>query len=91
MLNISLRCLSDILDSSMKNSLFSNLPPFNGVIWFSGVEVLEFFVYIGYLASIRCRIGKDLFPICSLPFCPIVSALSYIDAFQFYEDPIVNT
>ena len=27
-----------------------------------------FFVYIGYKLSIECRIGKDFFPICRLPF-----------------------
>ena len=35
--------------SSVENSLFSSITHFfNGVIWFSGVQLLEFFVYIGY-------------------------------------------
>jgi hypothetical protein len=42
------RCFSPILYSSVQNSLFISVPHFNGVIWFSGVQLLEFFVYIGY-------------------------------------------
>jgi hypothetical protein len=41
------RCFSAIQYSSGENSL-SLSPIFNGVIWFSGVHLLEFFIYIGY-------------------------------------------
>ena len=43
-------CFSDIRYSSVENTLFSSVcsPIFNGVIWFSGVQLLEFFIYIGY-------------------------------------------
>jgi hypothetical protein len=37
-------------------------PIFNRVIWFSGVKLLEFFVYFEYYLPIRCRVGKDSFP-----------------------------
>ena len=33
------------------------------------------FVYIEYDPTVRIRIGKDLFPICWLLFCPINSVL----------------
>ena len=60
-------------------------------IWFSGVQLLEFFVYIGYQPSIRCRISKDLFAICSLPFWLIDSVLGITEALQFYEVPFVDS
>ena len=43
-------CFSDIRYSSVENTLFSSVcsPIFNEVIWFSGVQLLEFFIYIGY-------------------------------------------
>jgi hypothetical protein len=65
-------------------------PIFNRVIWLSELYLLEFFVYIGNKPSLRCRIGKDLFPICVLLFCPIDSALDLTEAFQSYEAPFVN-
>jgi hypothetical protein len=41
------RCFSAIQDSSGENSLFSSDPHFlNGIILFSGVHLLEFFIYI---------------------------------------------
>jgi hypothetical protein len=43
-------------------------PIFNGFICFSGVHLLEFFIYIGYYSPIGFKIGKDPFPICSRPF-----------------------
>jgi hypothetical protein len=66
-------------------------PIFNRVIWFSGVQLFEFFVYIGYQPAIGLRISKDLFPICWLPFCLIDSVLCLTEAFQFYEIPFVNS
>ena len=43
------RCFSAIWYSSVENSLFSSVSHFlNRVIWFSGVQLLELFVYIGY-------------------------------------------
>ena len=39
-------------------------PIFNGVIWFSVVHLLDFFIYIGYQSPLWFRIGKDPFPIC---------------------------
>jgi hypothetical protein len=60
---------------------------FNRVIWFSGVKLLEFFIYIGYQPPIGFRIGKDLFPICYLVFSPIDSVLCLTEALQFYEVP----
>jgi hypothetical protein len=55
------------------NSVWVLFPIFNMVIWFSGLQLLELF---GYYPSIRCRIGKGLFPICWLPFCPIGKGLT---------------
>jgi hypothetical protein len=43
------RGFSAIWYSSVENSLFSSGPHFlNGVIYISGVQLLELFVYIGY-------------------------------------------
>ena len=42
------RCFSAIRYSSVKDSLFGSVPHFNWVIWISGVQLLELFVYIGY-------------------------------------------
>jgi hypothetical protein len=43
------RCFSAIQYSSVENSLFSSVPHFlNRIIWFSGVQLLEFFIYIIY-------------------------------------------
>jgi hypothetical protein len=42
------KCFSAIHDSSLENSLFSSVPLFNRVIWFSGVQLLGFFVYFAY-------------------------------------------
>jgi hypothetical protein len=66
-------------------------PIFNKVIWFSGVQLHEFFVYIEYDPTVRIRIGKDLFPICWLLFCPINSVLCLTEALQFYEVPFVDS
>jgi hypothetical protein len=66
-------------------------PSFNRIIYFSGVELLEFFAYIGHEASIRLRIIKDLFPICWLPFCLIDSVLCLTEALQFSEVPFVHS
>ena len=66
-------------------------PIFNRVIWFSRVLLLEFFAYIGYYFTTRCRICKDLFPICCLPFCLIDSVLCLTEALQFYVVPFVNS
>jgi hypothetical protein len=46
----SFMCFSSIWYSSVKNSLFSFVctPFLNGVICLSGVQLLEFFIYIGY-------------------------------------------
>jgi hypothetical protein len=46
------------------------------------------FLYMLYMLSIEYRIGKDLFPICCWPFCPIGSVLCLTEALQFYEVPI---
>jgi hypothetical protein len=42
------RCFSAILYSLVESSLFSSVPFFNRVIWFSGVQLLEFLIYIVY-------------------------------------------
>jgi hypothetical protein len=43
------RCFSAMCYSSVENSLFSSVPHFfYRVIWFSGVKLLEFFVYIEF-------------------------------------------
>ena len=39
-----------------------------GLFEFFGVQLHELFVYIGYQYPIRFKIGKNLFPICQLPF-----------------------
>ena len=36
---------------------------------------LKFFVYLGYKLSVGCSVGKELFPICWLLFCPFESVL----------------
>ena len=59
---------------------------FNRVIWITEVYLLEFFVYIRYYPSIGYRIGKNHFPICWLPFCPIDSALCLTDTLPFFFD-----
>ena len=51
-------------------------PIFNRVIWFSGVQLLEFFIYIGYQLPIGLKIAKDLFTICWLPFYLIDSVFA---------------
>jgi hypothetical protein len=64
------RWFSAIWYCSVENSYFSFVPHFkNSAILFSGVYLLEFFVYIGYYPSTGCRVGKDLFPFSWLPFC----------------------
>ena len=49
MLNISLGASQPFIIPQLRNlclALF--VPQFNGVIWFSGVQLLDFFIYIGY-------------------------------------------
>jgi hypothetical protein len=84
------RCFSAIWYSSVDNSL-ALYPFFNRVIWFSGVQLLEFFVYIRYSFPIRFRFGKDPFPICWCPFCFIDSVFCFKEALQFYEVPFVDS
>ena len=50
-------------------------PIYKRDIWLSGVYLLEFFVYLGYKPSVRWSVGKDLFLICWLLFCPFVVIL----------------
>ena len=86
------RCFSAIQYSSVEN-FFVQLclyPIFNGVIWFSGVQLLEFFIYIGSQSPIRFRIDKDLFQICLLPFCLTNSILCLTEAQQFHQVSFVN-
>ena len=66
-------------------------PIFNGVIWFSVVHLLDFFIYIGYQSPLWFRIGKDPFPICWLPCCPIDGVCCLTEALQFHEVPFVNS
>ena len=66
-------------------------PIFNRVIWFSGVQLLEFFLYTEYHPPIGFRIDKDLFPICWWHFCLIDSVLCLTEALQFYEVPFDNS
>jgi hypothetical protein len=66
-------------------------PVFNSVIWFSGVLLIEFFVYIGYYPCVGFRIGKDLFLISWLLFGLIDSVLCLTEALQFYEVPFVDS
>ena len=63
----------------------------NGVVWFSGVHLLEFFIYIGYLSPIWFRIGKDPFLMCWWPSCLIDSVFCFREALQFYEVPFVDS
>jgi hypothetical protein len=67
MLNIFLGASEPFKFPQLRTVCLTLYPILNRVIWLSGVYLLEFFVYIGYWHSIRCRIGKDLFPICRLP------------------------
>jgi hypothetical protein len=86
------RCFSSIRYSSVENSLFRSVPHFLMELFdFSGVQLLEFFVNIGYPSPIRFRIGKDPFPICWWPFCLVDSIFCLTEALQFYEVPFVDS
>jgi hypothetical protein len=62
-----------------------------GLFDFSGVQLLQFIVYIGYDSPIGFRIGKDPFPIYWWPFCVIDSVFCLTEALKFYEVPFVNS
>ena len=68
-------CFSAIRYSSGENSFLALYPIFKGDIWLSGVYLLQFFVYLEYKPSVGCSVGKDLFPICWLPFCLLDSVI----------------
>jgi hypothetical protein len=67
-------CFSTIQVSSVGNSLFSSVPQFL-IGLFDCLESNFLSSFIGYQPFIGCKIGKDLFPICWLPFYPIDSAV----------------
>ena len=75
MLNISLGASQPFGTPQLRIVCLALYPIFNRVICFSGVYLLEFFVYT------RCWIDKELFPICWLPFCPIESVFCLIEAY----------
>jgi len=86
------RCFSAIWHSSAVNSLFSSELHFSKGLFVSlRSNFYGFFVYFGYKPSISCKIGKDLFPICWLLFCPNHSVLCLTEALQFYEIPFVHS
>jgi len=85
------RCFSVLWYSLAVNSLFRSESYFKRVICLPAVQLREFLVYFGCKPSVSCRIGKDLFPIWWLPFCPDNSVLCLTVALQFYEIPFVNS
>ena len=84
------RCFSTIQVSSVGNSLFCL-----GSHFLIGLfDCLAFnFLSSLYILDIspQCRIGKGLFPISCLLFCPINSVLCLTEAWQFYEVPFVDS
>jgi hypothetical protein len=40
--------------------------------------------------SIRCEVGKGLFPFYKLPFCLLDGVLCPTEAFQFHEEPFTS-
>jgi hypothetical protein len=73
--------------------LFSSLPCF--LIRLFGVLESNFLSSL-YILDISPLfdvglVGKDLFPICWLPFCLIDSVLCLTEALQFYEVLFVNS
>jgi hypothetical protein len=85
------RSFSAIWYSSVENSLFSSVPHF--LIWLFAPLVSNFLssLYILDITPIGYRIGKDLFPLCWLPFGLIDSVLCLTEALQFYEVLFVNS
>jgi hypothetical protein len=77
------KCFSAIWDSSVEKSLYNSLyTPFL-IGLFGSLES-------NFLSSLYILVGKDLFPIHGLPFCPTDSIICLREAFQFYDILFVN-
>ena len=74
------------------NSLFSSVPQLLiGLFGFLESNFLSSLYILDISPPIRFRIGKDLIPICWLPFGLIDSVLCLTEALQFYEVPFVGS
>jgi hypothetical protein len=85
------KCFMAIQDSSVVNSLFSNIPYF--LIGLFGILEVSFLSSL-YILDISPLLDvgwvKIFFPICSLLICLIDSVLCFTEAFQFHEVPFIS-